>query len=114
MLLLWRACATYSTHFFSAVISIRGHISSSSPSLRKVTSDPLSSKLAESKKDMKLNAGMSIFPDENATATTYYDPHPLAIGDDYVLVSLEEASAEVDKAINQTLSALFDDSVRTS
>ena len=39
--------------------------------------------------------------------TTSYDVRPPSAGDDYVLVALEEATQEVDRALNSTLEHLF-------
>ena len=38
---------------------------------------------------------------------TFYDPSVPSPGDDFVLVSLEEASMDVDKALNNTVAALL-------
>ena len=49
----------------------------------------------------------SINANVRSLETTSYDVRPPSAGDDYVLVALEEATQEVDRALNSTLEHLF-------
>ncbi len=42
-----------------------------------------------------------------SSSSSSYDPGRPSVGDEFVLVSLEEAQREVDRAINQTIANLF-------